>query len=98
LDILTEPVVYRAVLGFRDLFIAHVALIPGMTTPQPTRRSLQISAEWADRLASGVDRGALGRRDISQARIAFSLHTSNFGKYNQTYGSLGAIVVVMPDS
>lgn len=27
--------------------------------------------------------------------IAFSIYTANFGKYNQTYGSLGAIVVVM---
>lgn len=27
--------------------------------------------------------------------IAFSIYTANFGKYNETYGSLGAIVVVM---
>ncbi len=27
--------------------------------------------------------------------IAFSLYTANFGNYNETYGSLGAIVVVM---
>ncbi len=29
------------------------------------------------------------------ASIAFSIYTANFGKYNETYGSLGAIVVVM---
>ena len=29
------------------------------------------------------------------ASIAFSVYTANFGKYNETYGSLGAIVVVM---
>ena len=29
------------------------------------------------------------------ASIAFSLYTANFGKYNETYGTLGAIVVVM---
>jgi membrane protein len=27
--------------------------------------------------------------------IAFSVYTANFGKYNETYGSLGAVVVVM---
>ncbi len=27
--------------------------------------------------------------------LLFSLYTANFGKYNQTYGSLGAVVVVM---
>lgn len=27
--------------------------------------------------------------------VGFSIYTSNFGKYNETYGSLGAIVVVM---
>ncbi len=27
--------------------------------------------------------------------ILFSLYTSNFGSYNETYGSLGAVVVVM---
>jgi membrane protein len=27
--------------------------------------------------------------------IAFSLYTSNFGKYNETYGALGAVVVTM---
>ena len=27
--------------------------------------------------------------------IVFSVYTANFGKYNETYGSLGAIVVVM---
>ena len=29
------------------------------------------------------------------ASIAFSIYTANFGKYNETYGTLGAIVVVM---
>ena len=29
------------------------------------------------------------------ASIVFSVYTANFGKYNETYGSLGAIVVVM---
>jgi membrane protein len=29
------------------------------------------------------------------ASIAFSIYTANFGRYNETYGSLGAIVVVM---
>jgi membrane protein len=29
------------------------------------------------------------------ASIGFSVYTANFGKYNETYGSLGAIVVVM---
>ena len=27
--------------------------------------------------------------------IGFSIYTANFGKYNETYGSLGAVVVVM---
>ena len=27
--------------------------------------------------------------------VAFSIYTSNFGKYNETYGALGAIVVTM---
>ena len=29
------------------------------------------------------------------ASLAFSIYTANFGKYNETYGALGAIVVVM---
>jgi membrane protein len=29
------------------------------------------------------------------ASIAFSIYTANFGKYNETYGALGAIVVLM---
>ena len=29
------------------------------------------------------------------ASIGFSLYTANFGNYNETYGTLGAIVVVM---
>jgi membrane protein len=29
------------------------------------------------------------------ASVAFSVYTANFGKYNETYGSLGAVVVVM---
>jgi membrane protein len=29
------------------------------------------------------------------ASVAFSIYTSNFGSYNETYGALGAIVVVM---
>ena len=29
------------------------------------------------------------------ASIVFSLYTANFGRYNETYGSLGAVVVVM---
>jgi membrane protein len=29
------------------------------------------------------------------ASVAFSIYTANFGKYNETYGALGAIVVVM---
>ncbi|HEX8803634.1 MAG TPA: YhjD/YihY/BrkB family envelope integrity protein, partial [Acidimicrobiales bacterium] len=29
------------------------------------------------------------------ASVAFSLYTSHFGSYNETYGALGAIVVVM---
>ena len=29
------------------------------------------------------------------ASMAFSIYTANFGRYNETYGSLGAIVVVM---
>ncbi len=29
------------------------------------------------------------------ASIGFSIYTSNFGDYNETYGALGAIVVVM---
>ena len=29
------------------------------------------------------------------ASIAFSIYTANFAKYNETYGSLGAVVVVM---
>jgi membrane protein len=29
------------------------------------------------------------------ASVAFSFYTANFGKYNETYGALGAIVVVM---
>ena len=27
--------------------------------------------------------------------VGFSIYTANFGKYNETYGALGAIVVVM---
>jgi membrane protein len=27
--------------------------------------------------------------------ILFSIYTANFGKYNETYGSLGAVVIVM---
>ena len=29
------------------------------------------------------------------ASVLFSLYTSNFGQYNETYGALGAVVVVM---
>src|SRR5690606_22182283 len=29
------------------------------------------------------------------ASIAFSIYTANFAKYNDTYGSLGAVVVLM---
>jgi membrane protein len=29
------------------------------------------------------------------ASVLFSVYTANFGKYNETYGSLGAVVVVM---
>jgi len=29
------------------------------------------------------------------ASFLFSLYTANFGRYNKTYGSLGAVVVVM---
>jgi membrane protein len=29
------------------------------------------------------------------ASIGFSIYTANFGSYNETYGALGAIVVVM---
>lgn len=29
------------------------------------------------------------------ASIGFSIYTANFGKYNETYGALGAVVVVM---
>lgn len=29
------------------------------------------------------------------ASVAFSIYTSNFGSYNETYGALGAVVVVM---
>ena len=29
------------------------------------------------------------------ASIGFSVYTANFGNYNETYGALGAIVVVM---
>ena len=30
------------------------------------------------------------------ASLVFSLYTANFGRYNETYGALGAMVVVMP--
>ncbi len=29
------------------------------------------------------------------ASLAFSVYTANFGRYNETYGSLGAVVIVM---
>jgi membrane protein len=29
------------------------------------------------------------------ASLGFTLYTANFGKYNETYGALGAVVVVM---
>jgi membrane protein len=29
------------------------------------------------------------------ASLAFSIYTANFGRYNETYGSLGAVVIVM---
>jgi len=29
------------------------------------------------------------------ASVVFSIYAANFGRYNQTYGSLGAVIVVM---
>jgi membrane protein len=86
-DVGTVGRVIAQVLRFVALFAAMIAALAVLYRYGPARDE----PEWRWASPGAIVAALL----FVIGSIAFSVYTANFGKYNETYGSLGAIVVVM---